>query len=138
VIGHLVDEVRPASFLSHRTQIAIEFPVPQIGYGIGSFITGIKFKRQVCKDVVIWPEAGMTCWDATGKPTVPPAAIIEWKFGVHEVYRSDVEWLVQFSSIHRGFIGYAVAANRPGAADFLLACERVADGAVDSNWLLLK
>jgi hypothetical protein len=38
---------------------------------------GTSKKSQVCKAVVIWPDARMTCWNEQQAPTVPPAAGIE-------------------------------------------------------------
>lgn len=126
--GCLLKEVHPAGFLKHPAQISIECPVPQIA-------DGPNVKRQVCKDLVLWPEPGMTCWDDDGLPTVPPASILEWKLGVC-VSVANLGWLSGFAERYRDFIGYAVTANPPDRS-FVLNCTRVASGTVERDWLLL-
>lgn len=67
--GHLLRHCRPGSFLSDPTQIGIEVAVLQIPSQTA--LTGkAGSKEQVCKDIVIWPKARMTCWDDAGRPTV--------------------------------------------------------------------
>lgn len=132
--GHLLQEVAADRFLSHPAQIAIEFPVPQVDAGDAQ--QDRVCKAQVCKDLVIWPEPGMTCWDAEGLPTVPPAAILEWKFGAAAVHEPDIEWLRMFTLRFPSTTGYAITANRPGAP-FLLDCVRIERGAVVREWLRL-
>lgn len=128
---HLLREVHPKGPLFDSAQITIEFPVPQVkGCDGAPALT----KRQVCKDLVIWPQPGMTCWDDAGRPTIPPAALLEWKFGVPTVHEPDVEWLQRFTKAYPETVGYAISANRPGGG-FLLGCVRVADGVVEREWL---
>ena len=127
VFRHLLREVRPDSVLRDPAQITIEFPVPQVAES---------GKLQVCKDIVIWSEPAMSCWDDDGQPTVAPSVILEWKFGAVGTFAPDVEWLRSFSKAFPGFIGYAVTANRPGAGA-LLRCDRIAAGEVHPAWINL-
>ncbi len=129
--GHLLREVRAEGALYDPAQITIEFPVPQV---TGRDGVPASTKSQVCKDLVIWSHPGMTCWDEAGKPTVPPAAILEWKFGLPTVYEPDVEWLQAFTKLYPETVGYAITANRPGGG-LLLECVRVAEGVAEREWL---
>lgn len=131
--GCLLREVRAGGIVYDPAQITIEFPVPQVTGRDGASVSA---KNQVCKDLVIWPRPGMTCWDDEGKPTVPPAAILEWKFGAPTVYEPDVEWLQAFTKMYPETVGYAITANRPGSA-FLLECVRVTGGVAERQWLRL-
>lgn len=130
---HLLREVRADGVLHDPAQITIEFPVPQV---TGRSDASAPAKSQVCKDLVIWSHPEMTCWDEAGKPTVPPAAILEWKFGVPTVYEPDIEWLQAFTKTYPETVGYAITANRPCGV-FLLDCARVAEGVAEREWLRL-
>ena len=133
--GHLLRQVRAGSFLHNPAQIGIEIPVPQIATLDQTNNRTVK-KAQVCKDLVIWPRPGMTCWDQSGNPTVSPAAILEWKFGVESIDKYDLDWLTEFSIEHADFIGFAISANRPGKS-FLMKVAKVYNGTADRNWLCL-
>ena len=138
VLGYLLREVDAAGFLRDPAQIGIEFPVPQIADAASRAISGRSGrKRQVCKDIVIWPEPRMTCWDVEGCATVAPAAILEWKFGVPAVDPDDVAWLKTFSAGRPAFLGYAIAANQSGR-QFTLSCTRVKSGRTKQRWLHLR
>lgn len=135
VFGHLLKEIRDGGWLSDSAQISIEYPVPQLPSEQAKKISGRRgSKGQVCKDVVLWPKPRTTCWDELGNPTVAPSAILEWKFGKSGIYEPDAKWLEDFSVIYPGFVGYAVAVNRPGA-EFLLMCMRVSGGVREPDWL---
>ena len=133
--GHLLKQVRPGTFLHDPAQIGIEIPVPQIAT-LDQTNNRIVKKAQVCKDLVIWPRPGMTCWDQSGNPTFSPAAILEWKFGVESIDKYDLDWLTEFSIEHTDFIGFAISANRPGKS-FLMKVAKVYNGTADRNWLCL-
>lgn len=98
----LMESCKPDSLLNDPVQIGIEVAVPQVKK------TGYKQKPQVCKDLVIWPEPGMTCWDSEGKPTNYPLCILEWKFYKKEEVQGDVDWLIAFSNGRKEFTGYSV------------------------------
>jgi hypothetical protein len=113
-------------------QIGIEVAVPGV--------PGLNPKRQVCKDVVIWPSPGDTCWDATGKATRPPSAILEWKChrgAVRDGYSThDREWLEAFTSRWPGTEGFLVRLDlrrrTPGLDVGLMA-----KGKLNEGWLRL-
>lgn len=133
--GHLLRFCRPGFFLRDPTQIGIEVPVPQIS--AQRSLTGKSAnKRQVCKDVVIWAEPGMTCWDSAAQPTVRPACIIEWKH--NEVSDYDVRWLRHFSAVCRPFVGYAVHTKQEAQGQFALSCARIYMGEDKPGWFESK
>lgn len=78
----------------------------------------------------------MTCWDKLGNPTVPPAAILEWKYDEKSVYQNDIDWLKAFSAIYPLFVGYAVTVN-PRTRKFRLSCTRIENGCAQEEWLHL-
>lgn len=129
--GALVDEVESDGVLKDAKQIGLEVPVPQVTVGDED---GSRKKNQVCKDVIVWPEARMTCWDENQQPTVPPAAVIEWKFDRASIYSEDVDWLAAFTEQYPDCLGYAVTANQPSSR-FTLSCTRVSEGDVQPEWL---
>lgn len=113
--GHLLSHCRPASLLYDPAQLAIEVAVPQIPGQQG--LTGKPGnKTQVCKDIVIWPQPRMTCWDDHGKATVRPLSVTEWKHNEKAVSTYDMSWLCAFSSEHPEFIGDAVCTRHPAGA----------------------
>lgn len=135
--GFLLKQVRPSGILHNPAQIGIEFPVPQVsGTAEMNGRNRHREKPQVCKDLVIWPRPAMTCWDEAGNPTISPLAILEWKFGTETTSRNDLDWLTAFSKNRPEFTGFAISANRPGAA-FLLRAVRVSQGEADFDWLTL-
>lgn len=137
VFGHLLQQVNKDGVLHSATQIGIEFPVPQVDAETSKGISGrAGAKQQVCKDVVIWPESRMTCWDEEGRPTIAPLAILEWKFGVPEIYNPDVLWLEAFGAVHSPFVGYAVAVDSL-AREFRLSCTRSEGGKSRARWVHL-
>lgn len=135
--GFLLKQVQIGGILHDPAQIGIEFPVPQVP-GTAETNGGGRHreKSQVCKDLVIWPRPAMTCWDVAGNPTISPLAVLEWKFGTEKTSRHDLEWLKAFSKNRPEFTGFAISANRPGAA-FLLRAVRVSKGEADFDWLTL-
>ena len=63
-LGHLSQDCdRDGSV--RLTQIGIEVAVRQL--------PGDKKRHNVCKDLVIWPEEEMTCWDGSGEMYHEPA-----------------------------------------------------------------
>jgi hypothetical protein len=72
----------PAGVLQEPGQIAIEVGVPQPpGY----------IKAGTRRDLVIWPTAGLTCWDSEWRAVQHPIAIVEWK--VHRPRRRNRDQL---------------------------------------------
>jgi hypothetical protein len=119
--------------LQHHGQVGIEVAVPGV--------PGLNPKPQVCKDVVIWRAAGDTCWDASGRPTRSPQAILEWK--CHRALRAadgfsrhDREWLGAFTKRWPDTTGFLVRLDLQPPARRLQA-ERVSHGSVTEGWLRL-
>ena len=129
--GALVEQVNTEGILRDSRQIGLEVPVPQVTVGDENSANN---KNQVCKDVVIWSEPGMTCWDESHDPTVPPVAIIEWKFDRASIYDADVSWLEAFTAEYPNCIGYAVTANQQSSR-FTLSCTRVTNRQTQAKWL---
>jgi hypothetical protein len=131
--GHLLRHCRPGALLHDPTQVAIASTVQQIAEQCG--LTGKKTqKSQVCKDILIWPEARMTCWDEHGQSTVAPLSIIEWKHNDQQTKPYDVPWLCAFSAARPAFVGYAVHTRHP-AQWYALTCTRVHLGQAKEAWL---
>ena len=128
VFGHLLRYCKEGHVLHDPTQIVFESAVPQI--------PGPNRKALVCKDVVIWPEPGMTCWDEERKPVRYPLAIIEWKANKTRVSRYDVDWLRAFSQDLDDFVGYAVCLDLEQRR-FKLSCTRVYRGKAEAGWLVV-
>ena len=129
--GALIEQVDTSGVISSSRQIGLEVPVPQVTLDDEG---GSNKKNQVCKDLVIWPKARMTCWDDNQNPTVPPMAIVEWKFDRASIYDADVSWLKAFTKEYSNCIGYAVTANQP-CSRFTLSCTRVSANQTRSKWL---
>ncbi|WKW12828.1 hypothetical protein Strain138_002138 [Pseudogemmatithrix spongiicola] len=83
--GPLADVVADGAPLFSQRQIAIECAVPQ---RVNAAKSG-RAKRDVRKDLLIWKEAGMTAWDATGRLANDPIAVIEWKGGRAKAARRE-------------------------------------------------
>src|SRR5256885_13281345 len=96
-------ECHRGAVLEHASQIGIEVAVPQL--------RGAKRKRQVCKDLVIWPRPMMTCWNKDGAPVIHPLAVLQWKTGTAPVANDDFRWLSGYSRRNPGVAAYAVALN---------------------------
>lgn len=136
--GYLTRHIKKNKFLTCPTQIGMDVAVPQINRAVQSELSGRKgTKDQVCKDVVLWPQPRMTCWDAKGEPTLIPAAILEWKYDEPKMCKYDVGWLTAFSSSYSNFVGYALTVD-PQGRNFRLSCTRVQNGMPKENWLLFR
>ncbi|MFN0012081.1 MAG: hypothetical protein ACKVS8_10600 [Phycisphaerales bacterium] len=124
--GHLVPLVSPRSVLRSAAQIAIEVGVKQT---LLADPTQARRKEYVCKDLVIWPGAFMTCWNGAGEPEQVPLAILEWKRGGYRTPLSprkpfshadhDQKWLMAYTKRFPGCVGYSVALDRTTAGERL-------------------
>ena len=131
-LGFLQKYCEPSTIFRKSTQISIEAAVPQLREP--------GRKSQVCKDLVIWPEPGMTCWNDKRQPVNYPIVIIEWKTDRASISKYDVNWLKKYScmpEVSDRFIGYAVSFDLD-YKKFRLSCTRVHQGSVISEWLVLK
>jgi hypothetical protein len=134
-LGYLASAVRPGSVFFDVSQIGVEVPVPQLPIDSPVHKGAKRVKTQVCKDIVIWPQPAMTCWDHDGRPTVFPKAVMLWK-SANQPDSADMEWLQYYSMGRRNFVGYAVATAGYGDS-IRLQCARVAVGRMEPNWLKL-
>ena len=121
--GCLLRHMGPKHFLRDARQIGINVAVPQLRRP--------KRKRLVCKDLVLWPEPGMTCSGPSGARGMAPAAILEWKRATAVAPRlyseADLEWLGEFTREYRDTVGYAVTLGRHGEKP-IVRCARVVNG----------
>jgi hypothetical protein len=131
--GHLLPHFRAGAVLHDPAQMSIEVAVPQIP-GQKSLAGKKGNKEQVCKDIVIWPRPRMVVWDSSGRPTMRPMSVIEWKHNGGAVSGYDVKWLCEFSSLSEEFVGYAVCTQLP-ARGFTLSCTRIASGERTDRWV---
>jgi hypothetical protein len=126
VMSHLVPRCRPGTVLHDAGQIGIEVRVPQL--------PGPGRKAAVCKDLVIWPKAGMTCWDQARRPTQASLAVLEWKCSKRSFSTYDLDWLVEFTRANPTCTGFVVCFNRPPASP-VIRIARVVSGDVHLDWL---
>ena len=135
--GHLVKHVHRGTILSDLTQIGIEVAVRQLPPDKEH----PRKKKDVRKDLVIWPAPGMTLWKAN-VPHNEPLAVMEWKLNrypnraAHQknrpTHQDDIRWL-RTTSLRRGmadFVGYAVLVENTQDPK-RLTCTRVHAGAVE-------
>ncbi|MDZ7337874.1 MAG: hypothetical protein ONB30_04985 [candidate division KSB1 bacterium] len=122
--GHLIKHCRPGSVLYDPAQIGIEVRVPKAD-SVGK-------KAEICKDLVIWPKPGLTCWNENEWPV----AILEWKANQPQVSADDVAWLLAFSAKCPTFVGYAICLDLK-QRNFRLSCTRVQQQKVQNEWLVL-
>jgi hypothetical protein len=144
VFGHLIPKSRGSGVINHLTQIGIGAAVPQL-----KRLWTRRKKSDVCKDIVIWPEPGMTCWDSEGEPEHFPLSILEWKsLNRHDRgrrlpkrrrdrYAEDLKWLCDMSrwTLRKNlpFVGYRVLVNQK-APQTEVRVDRVSKGNVKLNW----
>lgn len=130
--GFLQKQFRAGLILNDPTQIGIEVAVPSA--------ERLNPKGRVCKDLILWAESKMTCWNEDWKATLYPLAIMEWKAyrQIHkraEVSAKDVRWLSDYSTLFP-IVGYAVALDL-AHRDFRLSVTRVLNGQLTIDWLRL-
>ncbi|HNQ24823.1 MAG TPA: hypothetical protein PKK06_17215 [Phycisphaerae bacterium] len=128
VFGFLQKACRQGGILRDPTQIGIEVALPQL--------PGPRRKKNVCKDLVIWTEPAMTCWDASGKAINRPIAIMEWKRGPGDTAEGDISWLCEYCKYASPFVGYSVVLDVDGLHPRGLRCARIAGGAVERECLV--
>lgn len=117
VFGYLLPTLYGSAPLHSSAQIGIEVAVPQ-----RQDRPNPRKNPDVCKDLVLWPEPGMVCWDSRGMPTLFPMAIIEWKTVNRKDPRAvarakrdrahpDLEWLRWYVAAAPTAEGYAVTVD---------------------------
>jgi hypothetical protein len=132
-LGFLQRECKHGSPLAAPTQIVIGGCVPGV--------LELNPKGRVNKDLVLWPQPRMSCWDSDWNIRHTPMAVLEWK-----VFRAvtrpprisvyDLHWLRHFSRGRRDFVGYAVSLDL-AARGWRLRAARVHNGRTDQEWLSL-
>lgn len=106
-----------------------------------------KHKRDVCKDVVIWPQPKMVTFDHDWEPSYQPLAVIEWtvinpsdskreKKKKEIKHRYDQCWLRKKSESVENFVGYAILVDAT-CSPKELCCARFSSGQVWSDWVVL-
>jgi hypothetical protein len=77
----------------------------------------------------------MTVWDADGKPSHDPLAILEWKVGQKKGRQADIGWLSAYFLGRPRFVGFSVvcALGPPVVLDVAL----IQSGKVKPEWLNL-
>lgn len=132
--GFLMEHCSPKSVLKHPTQICIEVGVAQPKHKL--------FLRKAArKDLVIWPQPWMSCWDESFEPVNHPIAVLEWKVRRNakdlRCDSHDEAWLKAFARRHPDFVGYAVTVNRTRPADRKMCVTRFQQRDIDRRWLTL-
>lgn len=93
-------------------------------------------KKQVCKDLVIWPTPGSNCWDADRRAVHYPLAVMEWKANSAKLFPYDLEHLASLTAHVPGMLGVVVTfdAKRKG----VLRAAKVLNGIVEEGWVELR
>jgi hypothetical protein len=130
VHGFLIPQGIESGIFTHPTQVGIEVGVAQPK----------RLDRPAArKDVVVWPEPWMSCWNESFEPVNQPIAVLEWKLvrrrNSLECHKHDREWLSAFAAEHTGFVGYAVTLNRDRGQTERIAVSRFSGRSEDPMWL---
>lgn len=125
--GQLVPLCKAGSPLYHPAQIAIEGRLP------GS---ALNTKKEVCKDLVIWPTPGGNCWDAERKSKHFPLAVMEWKASGEEYSEYDIKHLVVLTTGCPGMLGLMVTFKVLEKNVFRVA--HILNGEVQYDWLVVR
>jgi hypothetical protein len=111
---------------------------------IGGCVPGVPElnpKGRVNKDMVLWPQPRMSCWNADWIVANIPMAVLEWKVFrlpklTPKMSAYDLHWLQHFSRHRPDFVGYAVALDLR-ARKWRLRVDRVQNGSTHEEWLRL-
>lgn len=131
--GYLLRHCAPSGPLRDPGQVGIEIAVPQP--------PGFYRAAAVRRDLVIWPELGLSCWDEEWKPVRHPLAILEWK--VHREghrnpkRRHEREWLRRYTQWQLAPVAYAVEVDL-GRARSTLTVDRFYAGSEVVDWLQVE
>ena len=131
--NYLLSQCAPTSPFREPGQLGIEVQVGQP--------PGFYSKPAAQRDIVIWPQSGMSCWGEDWQPIHHPMVILEWK--VHRLgHRNreqphEREWLRRYTSWQKSPVAYAVEVDL-GMSPAILTCCRYQAGIEQSGWLKLK
>jgi len=125
--GFLAKACAPNTLLYDPGQLAIEGRIPG---------TRSHSKKQVCKDLVIWPTPGANCWEGPNEAVHAPLAIIEWKANSSTFYEEDITKMVEYTTSYPGLLGIVVTfdAKKKG----VLRAAKVLNGVVEREWLEVR
>ena len=129
VFRYLLQGCSPNGVLRHPAQIAIEVGVAQPKtYGAA---------KAVRRDIVIWPDVGMTCWGQNWEPAQHPLTIVEWK--VHRAGRKnrlverERKWLRTYCREQPTVVCYAIEVD-DAAHSQAITCSRFLGHDEISEW----
>lgn len=125
--GFLAKACKEGTLLFDPGQIAIEGRIPG---------TRSHSKKQVCKDLVIWPASGANCWDGPNKAVHVPLAIIEWKADRATFFPDDISKMQEYTTTYPELLGIVVTfdAKKKG----VLRAAKVVRGVVEEGWLEVR
>lgn len=142
VFSHLLPRAMEEPSLLDYAQIGIEVTVPQIPKD------GHRRSRpDVCKDLVIWPSPGMTCWKSARDNILFPSVIMEWKtrnnteprsslIDLERQHQQNVIWLAEFAlRAPQTFEGYAVSLDLLPKPP-VLRVVRITPSSQEEQWLV--
>ena len=129
---YLMEECSRAGPLKEPGQICIEVRIPQPP----------QYKKLgVCRDLVIWPNVGDTCFTPDWKPGKHPLAVIEWK--VHRPrHRNrqvdhEREWLRAYCRWQPSVLAYAIEVDGT-CLPTTIVCTRFIGFSENRDWLRLN
>ncbi len=93
-------------------------------------------KKQVCKDLVIWPAPGVNCWNEQRQAVRYPLAVMEWKANSPNLFAYDLEHLASLTAHVPGMLGIVVTFD--ARSKKVLRAARVLNGEVTRDWLELR
>jgi len=131
--NYLLKLCSPTSIFREPGQLGIEVQVGQP--------PGYYSKPAACRDIVLWPQSGMSCWGEDWQPIFHPLAILEWK--VHRPRRRnreqphEREWLRHYTDWQKAPVAYAVEVDL-GCSPSTLTCCRYHAGTEQAGWLRFK
>ncbi len=120
----LAKECRAGTALYDTGQIAMEGRMPG---------GPLNKKKQVCKDLVIWPTPGTNCWDEKRRAVHYPLAVMEWKANSGILFHYDLEHLASLTEHAPGMLGIVVTFD--ARKKDILRAAKVLNGAVEEGWL---
>ncbi len=132
--GYLQRQIRKGGILRDPRQIGIEVTVPSK--------KSLNPKGRVCKDLVLWREPKMTCWNAGWEVINFPLVVMEWKVfrlpsSRPQISDRDVDWLRKYSAFCPSvFVGYTVSLDLLHRK-FRISVTRIEGGSADDHWLEL-
>jgi hypothetical protein len=133
---HLIRHCRPGSLFFSPAQLVIEGAVPRP--------QSVGFRNTVRRDLLIWPNEGMTCWeeseDGRWKAECHPLAVLEWK--VHRLghpnplVEKERNWLKEYCGTFP-VAGYAIEV-RLDRDPKTISCFRFFGKRSNEPWLELQ